>query len=79
MRNGIQMQVLAPVSLKRIAEQAITLTPDDYRGYLARGRVRLEREAEGALPDLEKAAALSQRKARCKRAGREKDQTAEQS
>jgi tetratricopeptide (TPR) repeat protein len=44
------------------AEQAIVLATDDCRGYLARGRVRQERGAEGALTDLEKAVTLSQRR-----------------
>jgi len=44
------------------AEQAIRLCPKEARGYYVRGRVRLERGAEGALPDLAKAAELSQRK-----------------
>jgi tetratricopeptide (TPR) repeat protein len=43
------------------AEQAITLSPQEYRGYLARGRVRYERGSAGALADLEKAAELSRR------------------
>jgi tetratricopeptide (TPR) repeat protein len=44
------------------AEEAVRLSPDDYRGYLARGRVRFERGTDGALADLEKAVALSRRK-----------------
>jgi tetratricopeptide (TPR) repeat protein/transglutaminase-like putative cysteine protease len=44
------------------AEKAIALSPRDARGYLVRGRVKLEREAAGALADLEKAAELSGRK-----------------
>jgi tetratricopeptide (TPR) repeat protein/transglutaminase-like putative cysteine protease len=41
------------------AEKAIKLTPQDYRGYLARGRVLFERGNSGALPDLQKAVELS--------------------
>jgi tetratricopeptide (TPR) repeat protein len=44
------------------AERAVTLSPKEARGYYVRGRVRLERGAEGALADLEKAAQLGQRK-----------------
>jgi transglutaminase-like putative cysteine protease/tetratricopeptide (TPR) repeat protein len=44
------------------AEQAVALAPDDYRGYLARGRVRFERGVNGALADLEKAVELSRRR-----------------
>jgi tetratricopeptide (TPR) repeat protein len=45
----------------RDAERALALSPAETRGYLVRGRVRLERGAAGALADLEKAAELSQR------------------
>ncbi len=44
------------------AERALAAGPEDFRGYLVRGRVRLERGQSGALADLEKAAALSQRR-----------------
>jgi tetratricopeptide (TPR) repeat protein len=44
------------------AERAIEVGPDDARAYYARGRVRLERGAAGALDDLERAATLSQRR-----------------
>jgi tetratricopeptide (TPR) repeat protein len=44
------------------AERAIKMSPDYALGYFVRGRVRLERESDGALADLEKAAALSGRK-----------------
>jgi tetratricopeptide (TPR) repeat protein len=44
------------------AERAIGLSPRLARGYHVRGRVRLERGAEGALEDMEKAAELSGRK-----------------
>jgi tetratricopeptide (TPR) repeat protein/transglutaminase-like putative cysteine protease len=43
------------------AEQAITLSPEDHRGYLARGRVRLERGRGDSLADLERAVTLSRR------------------
>jgi tetratricopeptide (TPR) repeat protein len=43
-------------------ERAITLSPKEPRGYYVRGRVRLERGADGALADLEKAAQLGERK-----------------
>jgi hypothetical protein len=41
------------------AEKAVNLSPKEARGWLVRGRVRLERAAPGALADLEKAAKLS--------------------
>jgi tetratricopeptide (TPR) repeat protein len=41
------------------AEKAVALSPKEARGWLVRGRVRLERAAPGALADLEKAAKLS--------------------
>jgi tetratricopeptide (TPR) repeat protein/transglutaminase-like putative cysteine protease len=44
------------------AERAITLSPKDAHGYYARGRIRLERTARGALADLERAAELSRRR-----------------
>jgi tetratricopeptide (TPR) repeat protein len=44
------------------AERAIALCPKYPVGYFVRGRVRLERENEGALADLEKAASLSERR-----------------
>jgi tetratricopeptide (TPR) repeat protein len=44
------------------AERAIALCPNDADGYFVRGRVRLERQTEGGLADLEKAATLSDRK-----------------
>ncbi len=50
------------VQALRDAEQAIQLSPEDYRGYSVRGRVRLERGTEGALADMTKAAELSGRK-----------------
>ena len=37
------------------AEKAVALSPADAMGYLVRGRVRLERAADGALEDLAKA------------------------
>lgn len=43
------------------AEKAIALSPADAGGYYVRGRVRLEREAAGAVDDLEKAVRLSRR------------------
>jgi tetratricopeptide (TPR) repeat protein len=46
----------------RDAERAIELSPRAWHGYAARGRVRFERETDGALADLEKAAELSSRK-----------------
>ncbi len=44
------------------AERAIGQGPADARGFLVRGRVRLERGTDGALADLERAAELSKRK-----------------
>jgi tetratricopeptide (TPR) repeat protein len=44
------------------AERAIDLSPRDAHGYHARGRVRFERAADGALADLERAAELSHRR-----------------
>ncbi len=44
------------------AERAIALSPNYAAGYFVRGRVRLERQGDGGLADLEKAAALSGRK-----------------
>jgi tetratricopeptide (TPR) repeat protein len=44
------------------AERAVTRCPNEVRGYLVRGRVRLERGTEGALTDLTRAAELSRRK-----------------
>jgi tetratricopeptide (TPR) repeat protein len=44
------------------AERALELRPRDANGYYVRGRVRLERRQDGALPDLEKAAELGARK-----------------
>jgi Flp pilus assembly protein TadD len=44
------------------AEKAVTLSPCEASGWHVRGRVRLEREAPGALSDLQKAAELSKRK-----------------
>jgi tetratricopeptide (TPR) repeat protein len=41
------------------AERAITAGPPDPNAYYVRGRVRLERNAPGALEDLQKAAELS--------------------
>ena len=46
----------------RDADKAIELSPQDWRGHAARGRVRLERESPEAFADLEKAAALNGRK-----------------
>lgn len=43
------------------AERAVALSPNEAAGYFVRGRVRLERQQEGALADLEKAATLSGR------------------
>ncbi len=43
------------------AERAVTLSPRCATGYFVRGRVRLERNASGALGDLTKAAELSAR------------------
>ncbi len=42
------------------ADRAIVLSPAHAGGYFVRGRVRLERGADGALADLTKAAELSQ-------------------
>lgn len=44
------------------AEKAIELAPTDYRGFLARGRVKFERGDSTAIADLQKAAELSSRK-----------------
>jgi tetratricopeptide (TPR) repeat protein len=44
------------------SDKAVSLNPKDARGYLVRGRVRLERAAAGALSDLEKAVQLTQNK-----------------
>ncbi len=44
------------------ADRAIALSPEYAAGYFVRGRVRHERQSEGALADLEKAATLSGRK-----------------
>jgi tetratricopeptide (TPR) repeat protein len=44
------------------AEKAVALSPAEELGYLVRGRVRLERGAEGALADLTKAVELSNRR-----------------
>jgi tetratricopeptide (TPR) repeat protein len=44
------------------AERAIVLCPQYPASYFVRGRVRLERQIEGGLADLEKAASLSERK-----------------
>ncbi len=41
------------------ADQAIALSPQEGRGFYVRGRVRLERGGQGALADLERAAALT--------------------
>jgi tetratricopeptide (TPR) repeat protein len=43
------------------AERALAVSPRDPDGYYVRGRVRLERNAPGALEDLRKAAELSGR------------------
>jgi tetratricopeptide (TPR) repeat protein len=43
------------------AERAIAASPRDPAGYFVRGRVRSERNAPGALDDLQKAAELSGR------------------
>src|SRR5437764_503412 len=40
------------------AEKAVPLAPQDYRGYLARGRIVFERGSDG-LADLRKAVELS--------------------
>jgi tetratricopeptide (TPR) repeat protein len=44
------------------AEKAVALSPAEETGYLVRGRVRLERGADGALADLVKAVELSSRR-----------------
>jgi tetratricopeptide (TPR) repeat protein len=44
------------------AEKAVTLSPNEPRGYTVRGRVRLERGADGAVDDLAKAVELTGRK-----------------
>jgi tetratricopeptide (TPR) repeat protein len=44
------------------ADRAVALGPAEVRGYLVRGRVRLERADHAALADLACAAELSQRK-----------------
>jgi tetratricopeptide (TPR) repeat protein len=44
------------------AEAAIRLSSHDAGGHYVRGRVRLERNAAGALADLQKAAELTERK-----------------
>ena len=44
------------------AEKAIALSPNYAGGYYVRGRVRLERGAEGALADLTRAAELTRNK-----------------
>jgi tetratricopeptide (TPR) repeat protein/transglutaminase-like putative cysteine protease len=44
------------------AERAIALSPKEPRGYLVRGRVRLERGRDGALADLVRATELSGRR-----------------
>ena len=44
------------------AEKAIELSPAYHGGYYIRGRVRLERGADGALADLTRAADLTQKK-----------------
>jgi tetratricopeptide (TPR) repeat protein/transglutaminase-like putative cysteine protease len=44
------------------ADRAVALSPSEARGYLVRGRVRLERGADGALADLTRAVELSARK-----------------
>jgi tetratricopeptide (TPR) repeat protein len=44
------------------AERAVALSPREARGFYVRGRVRLERGSPEALADLEKAAALTDRK-----------------
>jgi tetratricopeptide (TPR) repeat protein len=41
------------------AERAVALAPAEAGGYYVRGRVRLEREQDGALADLTRAAELS--------------------
>jgi tetratricopeptide (TPR) repeat protein len=44
------------------ADKAVALSPTEARGYLVRGRVRLERATDGALADLAKAVELSGRR-----------------
>jgi tetratricopeptide (TPR) repeat protein/transglutaminase-like putative cysteine protease len=44
------------------ADRAVELAPNDAAGYLLRGRVRLEAGRDGAVADLDKAAALTGRK-----------------
>jgi tetratricopeptide (TPR) repeat protein len=44
----------------RDAELAISLSPNDARGYHARGRVRCERAQDGGIQDLERAAQISE-------------------
>jgi tetratricopeptide (TPR) repeat protein len=44
------------------AEKAVSLSPCEASGWYVRGRVRLEREAPGALSDLQKVAELSKRR-----------------
>jgi len=44
------------------AQRAILLSPREARGYLVRGRVRLERGDNGALADLLRAGELTERK-----------------
>ncbi len=44
------------------ADRCVALGPQEARGHYVRGRVRLERAADGALADLERAAELSSRK-----------------
>jgi tetratricopeptide (TPR) repeat protein/transglutaminase-like putative cysteine protease len=44
------------------AEKAVALSPAEAAGYLVRGRVRLERGADGALVDLAKAVDLTGRR-----------------
>jgi tetratricopeptide (TPR) repeat protein len=44
------------------ADRAAELSPNEARGYYVRGRVRLERGDERALADLERAAALGERR-----------------
>lgn len=46
----------------RDAERAVTLSPQEFRGWYVRGRVRQERNQLGGLADLEKSAELSGRK-----------------
>jgi tetratricopeptide (TPR) repeat protein len=44
------------------AEKAVALSPSEAPGFLVRGRVRLERGADGALADLTRAVELSGRR-----------------